>query len=192
MITTYRSLLYEVEDGVATVTLNRPEELNAIDANMREDFARLSEALTTARDVRVVIFTGSGRAFSSGGSVSHFEKDWNTDAFRAESHRLSSFFTSLEMLEKPVIAALNGIATGAGLQLAMACDLRIAAETARLGFREHWLGLIPGHGGATRPAGRAPPWYIADRPVRRRRGSASAARCLRGSALAASAVRDCA
>lgn len=150
MITTYRSLLYEVEDGVATVTLNRPEELNAIDANMREDFARLSEALTTARDVRVVIFTGSGRAFSSGGSVSHFEKDWNTDAFRAESHRLSSFFTSLEMLEKPVIAALNGIATGAGLQLAMACDLRIAAETARLGFREHWLGLIPGHGGATR------------------------------------------
>jgi enoyl-CoA hydratase/carnithine racemase len=150
MITTYRSLLFEVEEGVATVTLHRPEELNAIDGNMRDDFARLSDALTAASDIRVVIFTGAGRAFSSGGSVSHFEKDWNTDEFRAQSHRLSAFFNSLEMLEKPVIAAMNGIATGAGLQLAMACDLRIAAETARIGFREHWLGLIPGHGGATR------------------------------------------
>jgi len=147
---TYRSLLYEVDDGVATVTLNRPDELNAIDANMREDFGRLGEALASAADVRVVIFTGAGRAFSSGGSVSHFEKDWSTDEFRAQSHRLSAFFSGLELLEKPVIAALNGIATGAGLQLAMACDLRVAAETARLGFREHWLGLVPGHGGATR------------------------------------------
>jgi enoyl-CoA hydratase/carnithine racemase len=147
---TYRSLQYELDEGVATVTLNRPEELNAIDGNMREDFARLGEVLATSSDVRVVIFTGAGRAFSSGGSVSHFEKDWNTNQFRAESHRLSAFFNGLEMLEKPVIAAVNGVATGAGLQLAMACDLRIAAETARLGFREHWLGLVPGHGGATR------------------------------------------
>jgi enoyl-CoA hydratase/carnithine racemase len=147
---TYRSLQYEVEEGVATVTLNRPEELNAIDGNMREDFTRLGEVLPTSSDVRVVIFTGAGRAFSSGGSVSHFEKDWNTTDFRAQSHRLSAFFSGLEMLEKPVIAAINGVATGAGLQLAMACDLRIAAETARLGFREHWLGLVPGHGGATR------------------------------------------
>jgi enoyl-CoA hydratase/carnithine racemase len=132
------------------VTLNRPDELNAIDANMRDDFTRLGEALASSKDARVVIFTGAGRAFSSGGSVWHVVKDWNTDDFRAQCHRLSAFFNGLELLEKPVIAALNGIATGAGLQLAMACDLRVAAETARLGFREHWLGLIPGHGGATR------------------------------------------
>jgi enoyl-CoA hydratase/carnithine racemase len=146
----YQRLRFERREGVVTVTLNHPEKLNSIDAEMREDFARLSESLTADVSIRVVIFTGAGRAFSAGGSISHFEKEWNTAEFRAQSHRLSHFFNELESMEKPVIAALNGTATGAGLQLAMAADLRIAAAGARVGFAEHNLGLIPGHGGATR------------------------------------------
>ncbi|MBZ0267471.1 enoyl-CoA hydratase/isomerase family protein [bacterium] len=142
-------LLLAVREGVATVTLHRPDALNAIDDAMREEFPALVHRLEE-RDVRAVIITGSGRAFSAGGSVDHFEREWNTAEFRVHSHRLSAVFTRIEALEKPVIAALNGVATGAGLQLALACDLRFAATTAKLGYREHHLGLIPGHGGATR------------------------------------------
>jgi len=143
-------LIVEVSDGVATVTLNRPDALNAIDAGMRAAFHGLADRLPFDDEIRVVVITGAGRAFSAGGDVSHFERDWNTAEFRAHSRRLSRFFDELEALEKPVIAALNGVATGAGLQLALAADLRFAAVSAKLGFREHRLGLVPGHGGATR------------------------------------------
>jgi enoyl-CoA hydratase len=142
-------LLLSVREGVATVTLNHPAALNAIDDAMRREFPPLVERLAE-RDVRAVVFTGSGRAFSAGGSVDHFEREWNTAEFRVHSHRLSAAFNAIEALEKPVIAAVNGTATGAGLQLALACDLRFAAATAKLGYREHQLGLVPGHGGATR------------------------------------------
>ena len=147
---TFRAILLEIEGPVAVVTLNRPDEKNSIDETMREDFAALGPRLCDDRSIRAVVFTGAGDAFSAGGSVAHFEREWNTAEFRAKSRRLSSFFDEIEAMEKPVIAAINGVATGAGLQLAMACDLRIAAESATLGFREHRLGLIPGHGGATR------------------------------------------
>jgi enoyl-CoA hydratase len=147
---TFRTILFEVEGPVATVTLNRADEKNAIDDAMRDDFAALAPLIADDRAIRVVIFTGAGSAFSAGGSVAHFEREWNTAEFRALSRRLSAFFDEIEAMEKPAIAALNGVATGAGLQLAMACDLRIAAASATLGFREHRLGLIPGHGGATR------------------------------------------
>lgn len=145
-----KTLLLDVRDRVATVTLNRPDEMNAIDDAMRRDFAEVADRLATDADIRCVVFTGAGRAFSAGGAISHFEKEWNPTEFRVQSRRLSAFYDELEALEKPVIAAINGPATGAGLQLALACDLRIASARARLGYREHRLGLIPGHGGATR------------------------------------------
>ncbi len=147
---TFRAILFEVRDAVATITLNRPEEKNAIDDAMRADFAGLAPILADRADVRVVVIAGAGGSFSSGGRISHFERDWNTQEFRALSHRLSLFYEELEALEKPVIAAIEGVATGAGLQLALACDLRFAGASARLGFREHRIGVIPGHGGATR------------------------------------------
>lgn len=145
----FATLRLEIADAIATVTLDRPDRRNAIDEEMRRDFAELAPQLEDPA-VRVVIFTGAGSAFSAGGAVEHFEREWNTAEFRVHSRRLSAFFDDLEALEKPVIAAINGAATGAGLQLALACDLRLAAEGARLGYREHRLGLIPGHGGATR------------------------------------------
>ncbi len=148
--TEFKTLLFQLEDGVATVTLNRPEALNAINMEMRADFASLAERLHDDEAVRVVVFTGAGKAFSAGGDIGHFERDWRTPEFRAHGHRLTQFFNGLEALEKPVIAALNGVTTGAGLQLALACDLRLASDQARIGFRENFIGLIPGHGGVTR------------------------------------------
>jgi enoyl-CoA hydratase/carnithine racemase len=145
----FATLRLEVRDAVATVTLDRPDARNAIDDAMRRELAELVPRLEDPA-VRVVIFTGAGEAFSAGGSIDHFERDWNPSEFRLHSRRLSTVYDDLEDLEKPVIAAMNGAATGAGLQLALACDIRLAARGARLGYLEHRLGLIPSHGGATR------------------------------------------
>lgn len=147
----FKTLLYNLnEEGIATVTLNRPEVLNAVNMEMRLDFTRLTEELFFNEAVRVVIFTGAGRGFSAGGDMSHFEQDWLTPTFRANSRRLIKFFDDLEALEKPVLAAINGPATGAGLELALACDIRLASSEATLGFRENYIGLIPGVGGCAR------------------------------------------
>jgi enoyl-CoA hydratase/carnithine racemase len=146
----FKTLVYDLQDGIAVITLNRPDVLNAIDMDMRADFAALTETLFFDDAVRVIIFTGAGRAFSAGGDISHFEQDWLTPKFRANSRRLIKFFDDLEALEKPVIAALNGAATGGGLELALACDLRIASADATFGFRENAIGLIPGIGGCAR------------------------------------------
>ena len=149
---TFSHLLYDLStDGVATVTLNRPEARNAISTEMRHDLRALGDLLLTDSAVKVVIFTGAGdEAFSAGGDMSHFEREWLTPDFRVHGHHLTEFFNLLEILEKPVIAAINGVATGAGLQLAMASDLRLASTQARFGFRENFLNLIPGHGGTVR------------------------------------------
>lgn len=148
----FTHLLYNLStDGVATVTLNRPEARNAISTEMRHDLRALGDLLLTDSAVKVVIFTGAGdEAFSAGGDMSHFEREWLTPDFRVHGHHLTEFFNLLEILEKPVIAAINGVATGAGLQLAMASDLRLASTQARFGFRENFLNLIPGHGGTVR------------------------------------------
>lgn len=147
----FNTLLYEVdENGIALVTLNRPDVLNAVNMEMRHDFTALVDELFFNDEVEIVIFTGAGRGFSAGGDMGHFEKEWLTPAFRANSRRLIKFFDDLEALEKPVIAAINGPATGAGLELALACDIRIASEEATLGFRENYIGLIPGVGGCAR------------------------------------------
>jgi enoyl-CoA hydratase/carnithine racemase len=140
----------ETEDGVLTVTLARPERRNAIDGEMT---ARLREAFEAAADdraVRAVILTGEGRAFSAGGDLSRFERDWDPREFRHDSHRLTQVISLLERLEKPTVAAINGVATGAGTQLALACDVRLMAAGARFVYREGRLGIIPSHGGVTR------------------------------------------
>jgi enoyl-CoA hydratase/carnithine racemase len=136
--------------GVLTVTLARPEKRNAIDGEMA---AALREAFEAAADdsaVRAVILTGAGSAFSAGGDRSRFERDWDPREFRHDSHRLTSLISLVERLEKPTVAAINGVATGAGTQLALACDVRLMAAGARFVYREGRLGIIPSHGGVTR------------------------------------------
>src|ERR1041385_1096146 len=147
---TYNAIQFEVIDRVPTIILNRPERLNAINEEMRDDFSRLFVELQTNDDIRVVILTGSGRAFSAGGDIEYFEREWNTAKFRAENHRLTQFFDELELIEKPVLAAINGPCTGAGLQITLSCDLRIASDQSKFGFRENNIGLIPGAGGCSR------------------------------------------
>jgi enoyl-CoA hydratase/carnithine racemase len=138
------------DDGVLTVALARPDRRNAIDAELA---AALREAFEAAADdaaVRAVILTGEGAAFSAGGDLSRFEREWDPREFRHDSHRLTQLISLVERLEKPTVAAINGVATGAGTQLALACDVRLMAASARFLYREGRLGIIPSHGGVTR------------------------------------------
>ena len=133
-----------------TLTLDRPEQRNAIDAALRE--ALLNALDEAARDTTVsaVIVTGTGGSFCAGGDLSSFEDLHDARIYRHVSHGLSELMGAIERLEKPVIAAIDGVATGAGLTLALCCDWRVASPSARLLFREGRLGLVPTHGGIAR------------------------------------------
>src|SRR5215210_24749 len=139
-----------LEDGILLVELNRPERRNALDEALQEELLRLFEEAATEGEVRGVILTGRGGAFSAGGDLSRFEKDWDPAEFRAQSHKLTRLIGEIERLEKPVVAAINGLTTGAGPPLALSCDLRVASENARFLYREGMIGLIPSHGGCAR------------------------------------------
>lgn len=145
------NLLITDTNGIRTVTIDRPEQLNALD---RATIAELDQALTAAeadRTVRVVIITGSGeKAFVAGADIkefAHFSVEEGR-ALAADGQR--KLFDHVEHLNKPVIAAVNGYALGGGLELAMACHVRIASETAKMGLPEVSLGVIPGYGGTQR------------------------------------------
>lgn len=145
-----KTILYDVKDGIATVTLNRPERYNAFNEDMKADFFQLQDELWDNRDVRVIVITGNGKAFGAGADVSWFEQEWHTPTFRREYRKIHDWFDALESMEKPVIAAVNGICACGGLELAMACDFRIAGESSRYGFTEGNINLIAGSGGCSR------------------------------------------
>jgi len=146
----FKLIIYEKSEGIATITLNRPEALNAFS---KEVVTEVLEALEDARrdeNVRVVVLTGAGeKAFSAGADIKAMI---GMTALRARDLSLmgEKLCCTLENLEKPVIAALNGYALGGGLEVAMSCDLRIASENARVGQTEINIGLIPGWGGTQR------------------------------------------
>lgn len=147
----YKHIELTVDDkGIALITLNRPQKLNAMNDAMRSDFKLLQTELVDNKEIKIAIFTGAGRAFSAGGDIDFLDQDWLTSEFREKTGAFTAFFDSLEILEKPVIAAINGLCTGAGLQITLSCDIRIASEHAKLGFRENLIGLIPGAGGCSR------------------------------------------
>ncbi len=146
----YKAIKLSLSDGIATITFNRPEKLNAMNDDMRHDFKLLREQLISDKAIKVVLFTGAGRAFSAGGDIDFLDQEWLTQDFRRETQDFTGFFDTLETLEKPVIAAINGPCTGAGLQITLSCDIRIASERATFGFRENLIGLIPGAGGCSR------------------------------------------
>jgi enoyl-CoA hydratase/carnithine racemase len=144
------TLLTERADGVLTLTLNRPERRNAIDPALRDALAAALDDAATEGAVRGVVLTGAGGAFCAGGDLARFDDLHDARAYRHVSHRLTDLIESIERLEKPVVAAIDGVVTGAGLALALACDWRIGAPTARVLFREGRVGLVPTHGGVTR------------------------------------------
>jgi len=140
----------EVSEGVTTLTLNRPESRNAIDAALREELAAALADAGANSDVRAVVLTGADRAFCAGGDLGAFKALHDVRVYRHASHRLTELFESIERLEKPVVAAIEGPVTGAGLALALACDWRVADRSARILFREGRVGLVPTHGALTR------------------------------------------
>jgi enoyl-CoA hydratase/carnithine racemase len=136
-------------DGVRWLTLDRPEVRNAIDLDLQAEIGAALLAAAEEPSVQAIVLTGAGAAFSAGGDLSRFDETDPT-AFRWASHDLTSMIAMVERIEKPVVAAINGVATGAGLQLALACDLRLASDRARFLWRERHLGLLPAHGGIAR------------------------------------------
>jgi enoyl-CoA hydratase len=146
----FRHVIYEKNEGIATITLNRPEALNALSKEVVEEILRAVEDARTDENIRVVVLTGAGeKAFSAGADIKAMVGMTALKA-RELSSMGEKLCVTLENLEKPVIAAINGYALGGGMEVAMACDLRIASENARMGQTEINIGLIPGWGGTQR------------------------------------------
>lgn len=144
-------------DGVASITLNRPEALNAINMAMRDDLWTFVQACLIDPEVRVLIFRGEGpRAFSAGADISEFGTAPSLHESR-EARRQRDLWALLEDLPIPTIAALHGFCFGAGIELPLYCDLRIAAEDTRIGLPEVTLGYIPSAGGTQMMPRLAPP-----------------------------------
>lgn len=141
----YQDIVLEKSGGVATLILNRPEKLNAITKVMQQEVPHAIEDVRHDDNIRVLILTGAGRGFCPGADVSIFQGEGPKQR-RAILERLAGFSLSLAKLEKPTIAAVNGVAVGAGMSLALLCDIRIASDKARFGAV--WLkrALIPDAG----------------------------------------------
>ena len=150
----FETILFEKEDGIAIITLNRPEKLNAYNYQMREELTKAVEDVVNDEDLRVLLLTGAGRGFCSGADTG---AQAERAATRAAGQRIANSRHSqvapfpvsvfLHKMEKPTICAVNGVAVGIGLSIALACDIRIASENARFGMLWVRRGLIPDGGG---------------------------------------------
>lgn len=147
----YNSILSNFNDGIATITINRPQKLNALNKQTIQELHEAIEDADKNKDTKVIVITGSGeKAFVAGADISefaHFNVDQGGD-LAAKGQEL--LFDFIENLTTPVIAAVNGFALGGGLELAMACHFRIASSNAKMGLPEVSLGVIPGYGGTQR------------------------------------------
>jgi enoyl-CoA hydratase/carnithine racemase len=142
----YATILYETADHAAWITLNRPEVLNAQSDELRAEVTQALERASLDDDVYVVVITGAGeKAFSAGADISQFPTRFPVDVIAAKARRRP--YETIREMPKPVIAAVNGLALGGGCELALACDLIIAADSAMFGQPEIRVGVIPGCGG---------------------------------------------
>ena len=145
----YETLLVERRDRVAIITINRPEKRNALNIQTREEGAQVLEELRDDDSVGVVIFTGAGdKAFIAGADIAEFAG--RTALTQRDVMMGRSLFTAIDTFPKPVIAMVNGYCLGGGCELALACDIRVASDTASFGQPEINLGIIPGGGGTQR------------------------------------------
>lgn len=148
----YETILFEVQDGVALVTINRPQVLNALSPQVLDDVFDVVEEVRKNSAIRVLVLTGAGeKAFVAGADISEFPK-MNPLQARAFAEKGQELFFALEQLPIPVIACVNGFALGGGCELAMSCDFIYASEKAKFGQPEINLGIIPGFGGSQRLA----------------------------------------
>lgn len=146
----YETILTEEADGIVTLTVNRPDKLNALNATV---LGELTQAVTQLGDARAAILTGAGKAFVAGADIAAMQKmsPMEAKAFSDSGHRLGYL---MEQAKCPIIAAVNGFALGGGTELALACDFIYASEKAKFGQPEVNLGLMPGFGGTQRLARR--------------------------------------
>jgi enoyl-CoA hydratase len=150
MIMNYQNILLTVEGGICTLTVNRPDKLNALNQATMSELEHAFQHIIANPEIKGVIVTGSGsKSFVAGADISEFV-GLDQAGGRAFSEKGNAIFKLIEMCPKPVIAAVNGYALGGGCELAMACHMRIASEAARFGQPEVNLGLIPGYGGTQR------------------------------------------
>ncbi len=143
-------VLFSIEGHVAQITINRPGVLNAMSENTLTMLEEIVDRVGEDDDIRAVVFTGAGdKAFVAGADISEL-KDLDSESGRKFSERGQKLYRKIELLPKATIAAVNGFALGGGCELAMSCDIRVAAENARFGQPEINLGIIPGYGGTQR------------------------------------------
>ncbi len=146
----YQNIKFETKGAIATVTVNRPDKLNALNMAVMEELRAAFTAIREDAAVRVAILTGEGlKAFVAGADIAELNKH-DTVSAKAYTHKGQSVLDLIEDLGKPVIAAVNGFALGGGCELAMACTFRIASENAKLGQPEVKLGIMAGYGGTQR------------------------------------------
>jgi enoyl-CoA hydratase/carnithine racemase len=146
----FETLATMVEDGIGTITVNRPDARNALNAQVLGEMREVLEEFRQDKDVGVVVFTGAGeKSFAAGADIRELRERTMLGAL---SSYMQGLYNELEAYEKPTIAAINGFALGGGCELAMACDIRIASENAKLGLPEVALSIIPGAGGTQRLA----------------------------------------
>ena len=145
------NILSEIQNQVLTLTINRPEKLNALNRETISELGSVLEEAMNNKGVRVIIITGSGnKAFVAGADISEFASFSNQEGKDLARNGQQELFDLIENSTKPVIAAVNGFALGGGLELAMSCHIRVASDNARMGLPEVSLGVIPGYGGTQR------------------------------------------
>jgi len=143
----YETLFFEKQNGICTITLNRPERLNAINLQLVRDLEDVLAEIEEDEEARAVVLTGAGRGFCAGADIKEMA---DPKARQLPVGKPLDFFFRLEDLGKPVIAAVNGPCNGGGLELALCCDFRIASETASFGLGEIKIGVMPAGGGTAR------------------------------------------
>jgi len=147
----YSNILVEQEENLATITINRPNKLNALNKETIQELSDAFRDLEEDREIKVVILTGSGeKAFVAGADISEFADFSEKEGGKLAAKGQKILFDVVANLSKPVIAAINGFALGGGLELAMACHFRVASDNAKMGLPEVSLGVIPGYGGTQR------------------------------------------
>jgi enoyl-CoA hydratase/carnithine racemase len=152
-ITERRTTKFEIrDDGVAIITLDRPEKLNAFDERMIHEVRTIMWSANFDDRVKIIVITGAGRAFCSGRDINglDYENNLPTRMYRAYVRASHEMMDDFEAIEKPVIAAVNGIAAGGGMEIAIACDFRIMAASATFLLPENQLGVIPASGACSR------------------------------------------
>jgi enoyl-CoA hydratase len=146
----YQTLLFELKDGIAFVTVNRPDKLNALNDQVMLELGNAADRIATEPDIKGVILTGAGpKSFVAGADIGDLSRQGPFDG-KARAQRGQAVLRRLETSGKPVLAAVNGFALGGGCELAMACHIRIASENAKFGQPEVKLGIAPGYGGTQR------------------------------------------